>query len=92
MHLYSTGIVCPELPAPENGFIAFSAVSQSLLPYLTIAIYGCNIGYRLLTGDAMRSCVQSRNGGGEWNGTAPVCIGEYIIYVHAYYFVSSSPW
>ncbi len=84
----SAAIACSNLPPPTNGIITFSAGTSTRLPYLSTATYGCSIGYGLFGGDTTRSCVQSSDSGGEWNGTAPVCDGEYAC-IYAFLVIST---
>ena len=56
-------ILCPDLAAPDNGFVQFSTrVGDD-------ASYRCNDGFQLL-GGAKRECQAD----GTWSGEAPSCI------------------
>ena len=67
-----------ELVAPGNGYIDFTSGSSPPYNYLVSVTYGCNVGFRLVNGDRVRTCVGSVTGPGEWSGTAPTCEGILI--------------
>ena len=70
-------IYCEEqLPIPLNGFIEFNPDSVPPFDYLTDAVYSCDPGFRIVSGDEVRRCVGSAEGSGEWSGTAPICEGK----------------
>ncbi len=46
----------------------------------TIAMYQCNDGYSLASGDSERTCTgDGTSTVGQWSGTAPVCSGIVFI-------------
>ena len=62
-------ILCPTLNDPDNG-----SVSVSSSRYVgERAYYSCDYGYQLL-GSFSRTCQLS----GDWSGTQPTCISEYL--------------
>ncbi len=77
MSLSSPVIECDEeLSAPLDAVITFSSVS-TLPPfsYQATATYSCAVGFRVTSGDGVRTCIGSTEGPGEWSGTAPTCEG-----------------
>ncbi|XP_064387965.1 uncharacterized protein LOC135336171 isoform X3 [Halichondria panicea] len=68
-----SGILCPTLQSPDNGFITFTEGSTSLVQLITNATYGCNAGFGLSGGDRVRTCVGSNSGPGLWSGTDLTC-------------------
>ncbi len=71
-----TAITCSGLSDPTNGMVNFAVDTTSPFDYQTRATYSCNSGYGLTSGDTVRTCEGSRNGPGEWTGTAPFCEGK----------------
>ena len=65
-----TAVDCGSLPDPANGQVdhtAGTSLGQT-------AIYNCNTGYNLV-GDSTRTCQAT----GNWSGSAPTCLGTYVI-------------
>ena len=78
MHaLHYTVIRCHTLPAVENGTVVYSSDSTEPYDYGTIATNQCDSGYELTGGDAVRTCTGDGSSPvGQWNGTAPACLGR----------------
>lgn len=74
---HDTAITCGNLPALTNGVITYATDTTALFDIQTTATYSCNFGFRLSGGNAVRICVGSMGGPGVWNGTAPVCEGQF---------------
>ena len=69
-------IICPPLPAPENGQVVFSNASS--LIYGSEATYSCDEGFGLNEGDATRTCGgNSSSVIGFWSGSEPACEGSH---------------
>ena len=65
-------IDCGALPNPANGMVTITPGLVTLTSVEAVATYACGEGYNLV-GDTMRTCQAT----GQWNGTAPTCIGKY---------------
>ena len=63
------GVVCPNLPNPENGQVA--QIINGNVPG-TVANYSCDSGYTLV-GNMSRVCVQVNREEEVWTGEAPTC-------------------
>ena len=85
MYFLITAITCQTgLVPPSGGTITYTSTSSSApWPYLTTATYRCfdERGFGLSGGNRVRTCVGSSSGPGEWDGTAPICEGEYTLYI-----------
>ena len=68
--LLFAAVQCLGLTPPLNALITYS--SDPPYEYLTTATYECNVGFGLLGGDKLRSCI---GGSDEWTGVAPSCTG-----------------
>ena len=65
-----------ELSAPLDAFITFSSVfTLPPFSYQANATYSCEVGFRLSSGNRVRTCIGSTEGPGKWSGTAPTCEG-----------------
>ena len=62
-------VVCPSLPALNNGIVSYS---DSKLDLGTVATYTCDTGYTL-NGGTNRTC----ESGGVWSGSDLVCQREW---------------
>ena len=64
---------CPVLPSPDNGMLTFA--NQRLSG--DTATYTCDSGYELdlTSGSEVRTCLAD----GTWSGSAPACVGKYIL-------------
>ena len=71
MKIQSThaGVVCPNLPNPENGQVA--QIINGNVPG-TVANYSCESGYTLV-GNMSRVCVRVNREEEVWTGEAPTC-------------------
>ena len=68
---------CPALPAIENGMSVYSSDTTEPYDYGTTATYQCDSGYELTGGDTVRTCTgDGSSAEGQWNGTAPACLGK----------------
>lgn len=59
--------------------IKSSIVYKSSIKYEGIAVYMCDPGYGIVTGDAVRICMAS----GNWSGTPPMCNGKLRGHIHS---------
>ena len=70
-------INCAALSDIANGMIMYSDGKLSPHKFGMAATYECKVGYELIEGDAVRTCVgNGSNSTGYWNGTAPNCSGK----------------
>ena len=74
--------MCEELAPPLNGAIDYTSEMTPLFSYLTNVTYSCEVGFRLIVGDRVRTCVGSASGPGEWSGTVPICEGVIRLLAH----------
>ena len=72
--LLSTAIMCPELPAIENGMVSWSGLSPG-----GVATYTCDDGF-ILVGDPTRICRDD----GTWSGEEPTCERKLLSPLHVY--------
>ena len=80
-YMYSTEILCPELPVLGNGTITIVPGNTSTTLGLGFtATYSCNTGF-VVVEQTTRVC-QDTNGGtvttGTWSGSEPTCQGGSI--------------
>ncbi len=64
----------------ENGVIIYSGDTTE--PYIngTTAVYECNLGYELTSGDSERTCIGDvMSSVGMWSGTTAVCSGSHDV-------------
>ena len=61
--LFSIGIQCPVLTAPDHGNMTGDSFT-----YKDIVEFSCDVGY-LLTGSAVRECLNT----GDWDGSSATC-------------------
>ncbi len=85
-HYYSFSVIphahadirCLAPPAAvENGMVVYSSGRTEPYDYGTTAVYECDTGYELTSGDSERTC--TGNTVGEWSGSAPVCTGSLFL-------------
>ena len=84
--MHATAIHCSPLNIlpSGNGNITYSTVTvEDLYNYGTTATYQCDSGYELTGGDTVRTCTSNQDS--QWNGTAPVCLGNYFRQSIVYY-------
>lgn len=67
---------CEDLPDLENGNISFMFDQTARFAVGTMVIYECNHGYKLMDGNATRTCVMDGPITDIWTGTAPICARE----------------
>ena len=70
---------CPELPSLTNGMIMYSSGSPDITPFLSSAVYSCNLGYTLTGGTFTEGTTRICMSGGRWGGSPPTCQGEFLI-------------
>ncbi len=59
--------------------IVYSSNTTEPYDYETTAVYECDIGYEVTSGDSERTCTESgMNSEGIWNGTIPTCSGIVV--------------
>ena len=72
--LLSTAIMCPELPAIDNGMVSWTGLSPG-----DIATYTCDPGF-ILVGVSTRNCGSD----GTWSGEEPTCERKLLSPLHIY--------
>ena len=73
-------IVCPFLPSPADGVVAYTTASP--FTYGAMATYSCNGGFGLSGGDVTRVCGGDGSSvNGMWSGVAPICEGTLQLYL-----------
>ncbi len=78
VHYQYTHTACLAPPAAvENGMVVYSSGTTEPYDYGTTAVYECDTGYELTSGDSERTC--TGNTVGEWSGSAPVCTGSLFL-------------
>ncbi len=66
--------MCTLLPDPDNGRIIYSTGTTSPYEFGTVAIYMCDTGFGIDSGDVLRTCRGDRlSPMGIWTGIAPRC-------------------
>ena len=69
-----TAITCSALSAVGNGTIIYSSDTTLHYDYETTAVYECDTGYEIKSGDKKRNCTgDGTTQSGDWNGTAAMC-------------------
>ena len=74
-----TAITCSALSLIEKGVIVYSSNTAEPYDYGTTAVYECDIGYEVTSGDSERTCTESAlTLEGIWNGTISTCSGIVV--------------
>ncbi len=64
----------------DPGFVQTSSRQLTGVDVGDKAIYSCDPGHLLTSGDLERVCLDS----GEWNGTVPICSGTFGLQIHEF--------
>lgn len=71
---FRAAITCTDLPALENGQIAYSMDATSPHQFETVATFSCDPGYALVGEYRSSTCGgDSSNTDGSWSGSLPSC-------------------
>ncbi len=69
-----TAITCSALTAIENGMIVYSSDTTPPYDYGTTAVYECDTGYEITSGDKNINCTgDGTTQSGDWNGFPAMC-------------------
>ena len=87
LKMYAIAIHCSPLDILPLGNITYSTgTTKNQYDYGTTATYQCDSGYELTGGDTVRTCTgDGSSPANQWNGTAPICLGNYFRHSIVYY-------
>ena len=79
----TAALMCPDLPAPDNGQVSYLTDTNPPYEFGTEVTYTCNTGFGISSGNRTGTCGGlDTNSEGVWNGIAATCDRECTVILH----------